>query len=72
MPQHPGVLGVSAILSREPRESELPVCPICADTMIAAEATAVMDSNTIRYLWSCDNCGYGFVSTHRGRKFVCH
>ncbi|TAK50124.1 MAG: hypothetical protein EPO23_02610 [Xanthobacteraceae bacterium] len=74
MPQTPGSLGTlgATDLTREPRESELPVCPICADTMIAAEAGAVIGENTIRYLWTCDNCSYGFVSSHVRRPYICH
>ena len=45
------------------RSSNRLVCTICADSMIAAEASAVSD-NEISYLWTCDTCGYGFVTKH--------
>ncbi|RTL54613.1 MAG: hypothetical protein EKK40_02125 [Bradyrhizobiaceae bacterium] len=46
-----------------PRTSRGLVCSICADTMVAAEASAVSD-DTISYLWTCDTCGHGFVTKH--------
>jgi hypothetical protein len=53
-----------------PRVSELPSCPICADSMIAAEASAFTGEGGVSYLWSCETCGYGFVTNHKTR-FVC-
>jgi hypothetical protein len=32
--------------------------------MVAAEASAYLFDNLISYLWTCDNCGYGFVTKH--------
>jgi hypothetical protein len=32
--------------------------------MIAAEASAYLSDNVIGHLWSCDTCGYGFVTKH--------
>jgi hypothetical protein len=49
---------------RDPRGCDLPTCPVCADSMIAAEASAYLADHAISYLWSCDNCGYGFVTKH--------
>jgi C4-type Zn-finger protein len=46
------------------RGTDLPTCPVCADTMIAAEASAYLSDNVIGHLWSCDTCGYGFVTKH--------
>jgi C4-type Zn-finger protein len=46
------------------RGTDLPTCPVCADTMIAAEASAYLADNVIGHLWSCDTCGYGFVTKH--------
>lgn len=46
------------------RNSERPVCAICGDTMIAAEASVLMADDRIGYLWTCDTCGYGFVTQH--------
>ena len=51
-------------LNRDPRCSELPTCPVCADSMVAAEASAYVSDQMISYLWTCDNCGYGFVTKH--------
>jgi len=55
-----------------PRGSDLPSCPVCADSMIAAEASAYISTDVISYLWTCDTCGYGFVTKHALRKFICN
>ena len=47
-----------------PRGSGLPVCLVCADSMVAAEASAFLSDNVVSYLWTCDTCGYGFVTKH--------
>ncbi|MBX9711310.1 MAG: hypothetical protein K2X60_09775 [Xanthobacteraceae bacterium] len=49
------------------RTSSRLVCTICADSMIAAEASALSDDE-ISYLWTCDTCGYGFVTKHAIKK----
>ena len=48
-----------------PRTGDLPTCPVCVDTMIAAEAS-VFDASDhfVSYLWVCETCGYGFVTRH--------
>ncbi|GLH75648.1 hypothetical protein SSBR45G_05560 [Bradyrhizobium sp. SSBR45G] len=65
---------MSAASSRpEPRGCDLPTCPVCADSMIAAEASAYLADNAISYLWTCDTCGYGFVTKHAVKsRFVCN
>lgn len=56
-----------------PRGSDLPTCPVCADSMVAAEASAFLADNVISYLWSCDTCGYGFVTKHAAlSRFACN
>jgi C4-type Zn-finger protein len=56
----------------DPRGSDLPTCPVCADSMIAAEASAYLSDNAISYLWTCDTCGYGFVTKHSvNKRFSC-
>jgi len=55
-----------------PRGSELPICAVCADSMIAAEASAYVSSDVVSYLWTCDTCGYGFVTKHAVRRFTCN
>jgi hypothetical protein len=55
-----------------PRGSELPTCPVCADSMIAAEASAFVADDIVSYLWTCDTCGYGFVTKHALKPFVCN
>ncbi|MBS0530188.1 MAG: hypothetical protein JSS22_12455 [Proteobacteria bacterium] len=55
-----------------PRESDLPTCPVCADSMIAAEASAYLSDSIISYLWSCDTCGYGFVTKHLVQRIACN
>ena len=54
-----------------PRGSDLPTCPVCADSMVAAEASAYL-RQFISYLWTCDTCGYGFVTKHRSRRIACN
>jgi len=60
-PQHPG-----------PRGEELPTCPVCADSMVAAEASAYVADNLVSYLWACETCGYGFVTKHPVKRFACN
>lgn len=63
----------STVASRpDPRGCDLPTCPVCADSMVAAEASAYLHDNVISYLWTCDTCGYGFVTKHSVKKFACN
>lgn len=55
-----------------PRGSDLPTCPVCADSMIAAEASAFLTDDVVSYLWTCDTCGYGFVTKHAFRRIACN
>jgi hypothetical protein len=57
---------------RSPRGSDLPTCPVCADSMIAAEASAFLKQDVVSYLWTCDTCGYGFVTEHAFTKIACN
>jgi hypothetical protein len=56
----------------DPRGCDLPTCPVCADSMVAAEACAYLNDHVISYLWTCDTCGYGFVTKHAVKKFACN
>jgi hypothetical protein len=56
----------------DPRGCDLPTCPVCADTMVAAEASAYLTDHVISYLWTCDTCGYGFVTKHSVKRFACN
>ena len=56
----------------DPRGCDLPTCPVCADSMVAAEASAYLNDHVISYLWTCDTCGYGFVTKHALKRFVCN
>jgi hypothetical protein len=62
----------TAAVHTAPRERELPTCPVCADSMIAAEASAFLSENSVSYLWACDTCGYGFVTEHSFKAIVCN
>ena len=69
--------GIAELLSPaayrpDPRGCDLPTCPVCADTMVAAEASAYLNDHVISYLWTCDTCGYGFVTKHALKRFVCN
>jgi hypothetical protein len=57
-----------------PRASDMPTCPVCADSLVAAEGSAFSaDGGELSYLWSCETCGYGFVTRHAIKKaFVCN
>jgi hypothetical protein len=55
-----------------PRGADLPMCPVCADSMIAAEASAFLSDDVVSYLWTCDTCGYGFVTKHSFKATVCN
>jgi hypothetical protein len=55
-----------------PRERELPTCAVCSDSMVAAEASAFVSDDTVRYLWSCETCGYGFVTKHQFTRAKCN
>ena len=55
-----------------PRGSDLPVCLVCADSMVAAEASAFLADNVVSYLWTCDTCGYGFVTKHSLGQLACN
>jgi len=54
----------------ERRGTDRPTCTVCADSMVAAEASAFVSENIVSYLWTCDTCGYGFVTSHSLKKFV--
>ena len=54
------------------RGGERPTCTVCADSMVAAEASAFVSDDVVSYLWTCDTCGYGFVTNHRMRRIVCN
>jgi RNase P subunit RPR2 len=51
-----------------PRMSSRLVCSICADTMVAAEASAFLSDDVVSYLWTCDTCGHGFVTKYDAKK----
>jgi hypothetical protein len=56
-----------------PRASDMPDCPICADSLVAAEGSAFSAEGELSYLWSCETCGYGFVTRHAiAKAFVCN
>ena len=40
--------------------------------MVAAEASAYLSDNLISYLWTCDACGYGFVTKHATKRMMCN
>ncbi|THD75180.1 MAG: hypothetical protein E7813_01610 [Bradyrhizobium sp.] len=55
-----------------PRGRDLPTCAVCADSMVAAETSAFLSDNVISYLWTCDTCGYGFVTKHAVKRLACN
>lgn len=59
---------LSTATPHAPRVSDRPTCLVCADSMVAAEASAFVSDNVVSYLWTCDTCGYGFVTKHSLRN----
>jgi len=55
-----------------PRERDLPTCAVCSDSMVAAEASAFLSEEVVSYLWTCETCGYGFVTKHALTRFTCN
>jgi C4-type Zn-finger protein len=66
----PSIAEVLPNPAHDPRGSDLPTCPICADSMVAAEASAYVADKIVSYLWTCDTCGYGFVTKHALNRFA--
>lgn len=62
----------TAASNPSPRGCDLPTCAVCADSMVAAEGSAYLSENVISYLWTCDTCGYGFVTKHSVSRFACN
>ena len=44
------------------RSLRRPVCPHCGDTLLAAQASALVARGHIENSWSCDSCGHDFVT----------
>ena len=42
-----------------------PSCPQCRDQLLAPAVSVHVDAHRIRHQWSCDACGYEFVSAVR-------
>jgi hypothetical protein len=55
-----------------PRANDGRQCPVCADTLIAAESSALEADGHVIYLWTCETCGYGFVTRHDMKRFACN
>ena len=67
------VLSSTLVPNPDPRVCDLPTCPVCADSMVAAEASAYVADDVVSYLWTCDTCGYGFVTKHAiKRQLACY
>ncbi len=62
----------SAEHARAKRLTSRPTCTVCAASMVAAEASAFISDDVVSYLWSCDVCGYGFVTKHRMPRMNCN
>jgi hypothetical protein len=71
MPELAEILSSSPLRS-VPRERSLPTCAVCSDSMIAAEASAFLSDEIVSYLWTCETCGYGFVTKHAFKRFACN
>jgi hypothetical protein len=62
----------SSLLRTAPRERDMPTCAVCSDSMIAAEASAFLADESVIYLWTCETCGYGFVTKHGLSRIQCN
>jgi hypothetical protein len=62
----------SSALHSAPREREMQTCAVCSDTMIAAEASAFLPDDSVIHLWTCETCGYGFVTRHGLHRIQCN
>jgi hypothetical protein len=75
MPREVTMPAIAEVLSTSaprlsPRGSDRTTCPVCADSMVAAEASAFVSEHVVSYLWTCDTCGYGFVTNHSLKRFI--
>jgi len=43
----------------------LPCCQQCGDALVAPAQSVHVDDNDVRHWWSCDNCGYEFMTSVR-------
>ena len=59
----------SGLFVKKSQKDDLPSCPVCADTMVAAEASVLLPDERVGHLWSCDTCGYGFVTRAQVMKY---
>lgn len=66
------VEALSSDISRAPRANNMTACPICADSLVAAEGSAFSADGEVSYLWSCESCGYGFVTKHTFKAYACN
>lgn len=53
-----------------PRVRSLPQCAICGEQVVAAESSALGPNGEVKYLWSCEACGHGFVTSFKAE--TCH
>jgi hypothetical protein len=65
-------LSSSVTSHTRPRISDSKSCPVCADSLFAAESSAFGKEGEVSYLWTCETCGCGFVTRHEIKStFVC-
>jgi len=58
--------------TKHPHNNDMHTCPVCADSIIAAETSFYRLDGSISYVWSCETCGYGFITTHAADKTSRH
>ena len=56
----------------DPRGSDLPTCPFVPTPWSPRRLPPILSDNVISYLWTCDTCGYGFVTKHSVKPFACN
>jgi C4-type Zn-finger protein len=40
----------------------MPACPCCGETVLAPEASVLVEGEAIHHLWSCDVCAFSFAT----------
>ena len=58
--------------STNPRGCDLPTCPVLRGFHGGCRASAYLADNVVSYLWTCDTCGYGFVTKHALKRLACN
>ena len=57
----------------DPRGCDIPDLPgVCGLNGGGGSVCLSQRSRQLSYLWTCETCGYGFVTRHAMKKFACN